>query len=188
MKGTLMTAQSKRKLSVVGVIALFACVIAIALIFLIQTCGFSNGTFYFRHSDNGMYDDATAITAQAAKSSHGFLSFTADPEKACAGTIECLGFGGRDNLATIDSPQPNQTAAVSINLSCTRGNAKVVLYQIESGDYITLAEGTATFNEVVSLPEGASIIALIGDKADVVCDFEIAVNEGASAVLAMTDR
>lgn len=89
MKGTLITAQSKRKLSVVGIIALFACVIAIALIFLIQTCGFSNGTFYFRHSDNGMYDDATAITAQAAKSSHGFLSFTADSEKACAGTIEC---------------------------------------------------------------------------------------------------
>ena len=76
-----MTAQSKRKLSVVGVIASFACFIAIALIFLIQTCGFSNGTFYFRHSDNGMYDDATAITAQAAKSSHGFLSFTADPKK-----------------------------------------------------------------------------------------------------------
>lgn len=179
MKGALMTGKWKRKFSV---IALFVCVIAIALIFLIQTCGFSNGAFYFRHSDNGMYDDATAITAQVAKSSHGFLSFTADPEKACAGTIECLGFGGRDNLATIDSPQPNQTAAVSINLSCTRGKAKVVLYQIESGDYITLVEGTATLNEAVLLPEGTSVIALIGDKADVVCDFEIAANEGALAV------
>ena len=49
--------------------------------FLIQTCGFSNGTFYYRHSDNGMYDGATAITAQVAKSSQGFLSFTADSEK-----------------------------------------------------------------------------------------------------------
>ena len=188
MKGTLMTGQSRRKLSVIGIIALFACVIALALIFLIQTCGLSNGTFYYRHSDNGMYDDATAITAQVAKSSNGFLSFTADPEKACAGTIECLGFGGRDNLAMIDSPQSNQTASVSINLFCTRGRAKVVLYQIESGNYNTLAEGTATFNDVVSLPEGTSIIALIGDKADVVCDFEIAANEGASAALAMTDR
>ena len=183
-----MTGQSRRKFSVVGVIALFACVIAIVLMFLIQSCGFSNGTFYYRHSDNGMYDDATAITAQVAKSSQGFLSFTADSEKACAGTIECLGFGGRNNLAMIDSSQSNQPASVSINLSCTQGRAKVVLYQIESGDYITLAEGTATFNDVVSLPEGTSIIALIGDKADVVCDFEIAVNEGASAVLAMTDR
>lgn len=34
-----MTGQSRRKFSVVGIIALFACVIAIALIFLIQTCG-----------------------------------------------------------------------------------------------------------------------------------------------------
>lgn len=76
-----MTGQSRRKFSVVGVIALFACVIAIVLMFLIQTCGFSNGTFYYRHSDNGMYDDATAITAQVAKSSQGFLSFTADSEK-----------------------------------------------------------------------------------------------------------
>lgn len=129
-----MTGQSRRKFSVVGVIALFACVIAIVLMFLIQTCGFSNGTFYYRHSDNGMYDDATAITAQVAKSSQGFLSFTADSEKACAGTIECLGFGGRNNLAMIDSSQSNQPASVSINLSCTQGRAKVVLYQIESGD------------------------------------------------------
>ena len=105
-----MTGQSRRKFSVVGVIALFACAIAIMLTFLIQTCGFSNGTFYYRHSDNGMYDDATAITAQVAKSSQGFLSFTADSEKACAGTIECLGFGGRDNLATIDSPPSLSTS------------------------------------------------------------------------------
>ena len=87
----------------------------------------------------------------------------------------------------IDSPQSNQPASVSINPSCTQGRTKVVLYQIESGDYITLAEETATFNDVVSLPEGTSIIALIGDKADVVCDFDIAANEEVSASLAMTD-